>query len=115
VANPGLASNPEHELAAKLLSRGAGAIFSFGIWGGRDAGARFIESVRLFSHLANVGDLRSLVIHPGSTTHQQMTDEQLASAGIGEEMIRVSVGLEDPDDLISDLDRALQASQRGLS
>jgi O-acetylhomoserine (thiol)-lyase len=115
VAYPGLASHPDHELAAKLLSRGAGAIFSFGIWGGRDAGARFIESVRLFSHLANVGDLRSLVIHPGSTTHQQMTDEQLASAGIGEEMIRVSVGLEDPDDLISDLDRALQASQRGLS
>ncbi len=87
---------------------GAGSIFSFGIEGGRQAGSRFIESVELFSHLANVGDVRSLVIHPGSTTHQQMTSEQLAAAGIGEELIRLSVGLEDPDDLIADLRRSLR-------
>lgn len=112
VAHPGLESHPDHRLAAKLLPNGAGSIFSFGIRGGREAGARFIESVSLFSHLANVGDVRSLVIHPGSTTHQQMTAEQLADAGIGEELIRLSIGLEDPDDLISDLRRALRASQR---
>lgn len=112
VSYPGLASHPDHDLAAKLLPKGAGAVFSFGIKGGREAGRRFIESVELFSHLANVGDLRSLVIHPGSTTHQQMTDEQLRQAGIGEEMIRVSVGLEDADDLIADLARGLRASQR---
>ena len=85
---------------------------SFGVKGGRAAGARFIEALELFSHLANVGDAKSLVLHPASTTHQQMTAGQLAAAGIGEDMIRMSVGLEDYDDLVTDLKRALRASQR---
>jgi O-acetylhomoserine (thiol)-lyase len=110
VAYPGLADHPDHGLAARLLPNGSGAVMSFGIAGGRAAGARFIESVEVFSHLANIGDLRSLVIHPGSTTHQQMTDEQLAAAGIGEDLIRLSVGLEDPEDLIADLSQALRAA-----
>jgi O-acetylhomoserine (thiol)-lyase len=113
VAYPGLDSHPDHALAQRLLPNGAGAILSFGIEGGRAAGARFIESVEIFSHLANVGDLRSLVIHPASTTHQQMTAEQLDAAGVGEELIRLSVGLEDPDDLIADLARALRAAEKG--
>ena len=113
VAYPELESHPDHELARRLLPRGSGAIPSFGIKGGRDAGRRFIEALRLFSHLANVGDARSLVIHPASTTHQQMDAEALAEAGVGEELVRISVGLEDPDDLIADLDRALGASQKG--
>ena len=112
VAHPDLEAHPDHELAQELLPNGAGSIFSFGIRGGREAGARFIESVQLFSHLANVGDVRSLVVHPGSTTHQQMSPEQLAAAGIGEELVRLSVGLEDPDDLVADLRRALRASQK---
>lgn len=112
VSHPDLESHPDHHLAAKLLPRGSGSIFSFGIRGGREAGARFIESVELVSHLANVGDVRSLVIHPASTTHQQMTPDQLRTAGISETLIRISVGLEDPDDLISDLGRALRTSQK---
>lgn len=112
VAYPGLDSHPDHALAQRLLPNGAGSIFSFGIEGGRESGAAFIEALELWSHLANVGDVRSLVVHPGSTTHQQMTPEQLAAAGIGEDLIRLSVGLEDPDDLIADLARALKASQR---
>ncbi|HVR31649.1 MAG TPA: O-acetylhomoserine aminocarboxypropyltransferase [Acidimicrobiia bacterium] len=110
VAYPGLESHPDHELAARLLPRGGGAVLAFGIEGGRAAGSRFIESVEVFSHLANIGDLRSLVIHPASTTHQQMTADQLAAAGIGEDLVRVSVGLEDPADLIADLARALRAA-----
>ncbi|MFQ5958826.1 MAG: O-acetylhomoserine aminocarboxypropyltransferase [Alphaproteobacteria bacterium] len=113
VAYPELESHPDHALASRLLPRGSGAIPSFGIRGGREAGRRFIEALQLFSHLANVGDARSLVIHPASTTHQQMDAEALAAAGVGEELVRVSVGLEDPDDLIADLDRALSASQKG--
>lgn len=109
---PGLASSPYATLAKKYLPKGAGAILTFGIKGGREAGKRFIESVQIFSHLANVGDAKSLVIHPGSTTHQQLTDEELRAAGIGPEMIRVSVGIEDADDLIWDLDQALAHSQR---
>ena len=112
VAYPGLESHPDHDLAQKLLPNGAGSIFSFGIVGGRQAGAKFIESLQLWSHLANVGDVRSLVVHPGSTTHQQMTTEQLADAGVGEDLVRLSVGLEDPDDLIADLRRALKTSQK---
>ncbi|MQA13526.1 MAG: aminotransferase class I/II-fold pyridoxal phosphate-dependent enzyme [Pseudonocardiaceae bacterium] len=108
---PGLASNPYHELAGKYLPDGAGAIFTFGVDGGREAGRRFIESVQLLSHLANVGDAKSLVIHPASTTHQQLTDTELRTAGIGPEMIRVSVGIEDVDDIIADLEQALEASQ----
>jgi O-acetylhomoserine (thiol)-lyase len=112
VRHPDLEQHPDHALAAKLLPKGAGSILAFGVKGGRDAGRRFIESVQLFSHLANVGDARSLVIHPASTTHQQMDAGALRKAGIDEGMVRVSVGLEDPNDLIADLSRALRASQR---
>jgi O-acetylhomoserine (thiol)-lyase len=109
---PGLTSNRYHDLARKYLPKGAGSIFTFGIRGGRAAGKRFIESVQLFSHLANVGDVKSLVIHPGSTTHQQLSDEELRAAGIGPELIRVSIGIEDVDDILWDLDQALAGSQR---
>jgi O-acetylhomoserine (thiol)-lyase len=109
---PGLPSNRYHELARKYLPKGAGSIFTFGIRGGRPAGKRFIESVQLFSHLANVGDSKSLVIHPASTTHQQLTDDELRAAGVGPEMIRVSIGIEDVDDILWDLDQALASSQR---
>ncbi|MBL8707356.1 MAG: PLP-dependent transferase, partial [Rhodospirillales bacterium] len=113
VCHPELPDHPDHELAKKLLPRGAGSMVSFGIKGGRAGGARFIEALQLFSHLANVGDAKSLVIHPASTTHQQMDAAQLAAAGIGEDMIRMSVGLEDPDDLIDDLKQALRAAAKG--
>jgi O-acetylhomoserine (thiol)-lyase len=113
VRHPDLLDHPDHELAKKLLPNGAGSIVTFGIKGGRDAGRRFIEALRLFSHLANVGDAKSLVIHPASTTHQQMDAQALLDAGIGEEMIRLSVGLEDAGDLIADLRQALRASQKG--
>ena len=106
-------SHPDHALAQELLPKGAGAILSFGIKGGREAGRKFIESVKLASHLANVGDAKTLIIHPGSTTHQQMSAEALDAAGIGENLIRVSVGIEDADDIISDLKSGLRASQRG--
>jgi O-acetylhomoserine (thiol)-lyase len=109
---PGLPANEYHDLAAKYLPKGPGAIFTFGIKGGRAAGARFIEAVQLFSHLANVGDAKSLVIHPASTTHQQMSDADLTAAGIGPEMIRVSIGIETLEDIIWDLDQALAASQQ---
>ncbi len=112
VSYPGLPSHPDYDLAQRLLPKGAGAIFSFGIRGGREAGRKFIERLELFSHLANIGDAKSLVIHPASTTHQQMSAEALKSAGIGEELIRLSVGLEDLADLTGDLDQALKASQR---
>jgi O-acetylhomoserine (thiol)-lyase len=112
VSYPELASHPDHNRAATLLPEGCGSIFTFGIKGGREAGRKFIESVELFSHLANVGDAKSLVIHPASTTHQQMDAAALAQAGIGEDMVRLSVGLEDPADLTEDLARALKASQR---
>jgi O-acetylhomoserine (thiol)-lyase len=112
VSYPELPSHPDHALARERLPRGCGAVFSFGIKGGRDAGRKFIETVSVFSHLANVGDAKSLVIHPATTTHQQMDAEALAQAGISEDLIRLSIGLEDPDDLVDDLDRALRASQR---
>lgn len=110
VAHADLADSPHRELAAKYLPRGAGAIFTFGVNGGRKAGQRFIESLQLISHLANVGDARTLVIHPASTTHQQLTDEQLEGAGVGPDMVRLSVGLEDLDDILWDLDQALAAA-----
>ena len=113
VAYPELPGHPDHELAKKILPHGCGAIFSFELKGGREAGRRFIEALRLFSHLANVGDAKSLVIHPGSTTHQQMDAEALAAAGVTEGLVRLSVGLEDSEDLVEDLGRALKASQRG--
>lgn len=112
VSYPELAGHPDHALARQLLPRGAGAVFSFIIKGGQAAGRRFIEGLNLFSHLANVGDAKSLVIHPASTTHHRMNAADLAAAGIAEGMIRLSVGLEDADDLIGDLERALRASQK---
>jgi O-acetylhomoserine (thiol)-lyase len=111
VRHPASTTHPDHELATKLYPRGAGAILSFGIKGGREAGRRFIESVNLSSHLANVGDAKTLVIHPASTTHQQMSTEDLEAAGIGEDLIRISVGLEDPADILADLNQALRRSQ----
>ena len=112
IRHPEHPSHPDHELAARLYPKGAGAMLSFGVRGGRDAGRKFIEAVRLASHLANVGDAKTLVIHPGSTTHQQMSTEDLEAAGISENLIRLSVGLEDADDICSDLSQALRASQR---
>jgi O-acetylhomoserine (thiol)-lyase len=113
VKYPGLESHPDHALAKRLSPKGAGAIMSFGIKGGRKAGARLIERLKVFSHLANVGDAKSLVIHPASTTHQQMSVEDLAKAGVGEELVRLSIGLEDAQDLTDDLGQALAASQKG--
>jgi O-acetylhomoserine (thiol)-lyase len=110
VSYPELPSHPDHARAQLLLPKGCGAVFSFGIKGGRAAGRTFIESLQLFSHLANVGDAKSLVIHPASTTHQQMDAAALRAAGIGEELVRLSVGIEDPEDLIEDLGRALRAA-----
>jgi O-acetylhomoserine (thiol)-lyase len=113
VSYPELESHPDHAVAKRLLPRGSGAVFTFSIKGGRPAGRRFIESLRVFSHLANVGDAKSLVIHPATTTHFRMDDAALAAAGIGPGTIRLSIGLEDPQDLIDDLAAALRASQKG--
>ncbi len=112
VSYPALPSHPDHELAKRLLPRGAGAVFSFDLKGDRAAGRRFVESLQVFSHLANVGDARSLVIHPASTTHFRMDAAALAAAGIGEGTLRLSVGLEDSDDLIADLKRAFKAAEK---
>src|SRR5712691_391489 len=112
VAYPELASHRDHALAERLLPRGCGAVFSFSIRGTRAQGRRFIESLRIFSHLANVGDAKSLVIHPASTTHFRVAAEDLRAAGITEGTIRLSVGLEDPEDLIEDLGRALYAAEK---
>jgi O-acetylhomoserine (thiol)-lyase len=112
ISHPHLDTHPDHDLAARLYPRGAGSIFSFGVKGGRDAGRKFIEAVKLASHVANVGDARTLVIHPGSTTHGQLSAAELERSGISEDLIRVSIGLEDPSDIIADLLQALKASQR---
>jgi O-acetylhomoserine (thiol)-lyase len=112
VLHPSLETHPDYELAKRLLPKGAGSIVSFGIKGGRAAGRKFIEAVRLSSHLANVGDAKTLVIHPASTTHQQMDAAALAAAGVGEELIRISVGLEAASDIIDDLAQALSVSQK---
>jgi O-acetylhomoserine (thiol)-lyase len=112
VSHPSLPSHPDHEIAKTLLPRGAGSIVSFGVKGGRPAGRKFIEALRLASHLANVGDAKTLVIHPASTTHQQMSAAQLAAAGIGEDMVRLSVGLEGIEDIVADLVQALRASRK---
>ena len=109
---PGLPSHRDHALAQRLMPKGAGAVFSFDLKGGREPGRRFIESLRLFSHLANVGDARSLVIHPASTTHFRMDDAALAASGIGAGTIRLSIGLEDPEDLIADLKSALKVAAK---
>ncbi len=113
VNHPLLPDHPDHELAKELMPRGCSAVFSFGIKGDRASGIKFIESLEVFSHLANVGDAKSLVIHPASTTHHRMDADALESAGISEGLIRLSIGLEDPKDLTADLRRALRSSQRG--
>src|ERR1700691_766235 len=112
VLHPSLESHPDHQLAKQLLPRGAGSIVSFGIKGGRPAGKKFIEALRMISHLANVGDAKTLVIHPASTTHQQMDAAQLKAADIGEELVRLSVGIESATDIIDDLGQALRISQK---
>ena len=111
VSYPGLASHPDYEKAQKYLSKGAGSIFTFGIKGGLAAGKKFIDSLKLFSLLANVGDAKSLVIHPASTTHSQLTSEQRQQAGVPDDLIRLSIGIENADDLIEDLTQALEASK----
>jgi O-acetylhomoserine (thiol)-lyase len=109
---PDFPDSPYHALCKKYLPEGPGAIFTFGIKGGREAGKKLIESVQLLSHLANVGDCKSLIIHPATTTHQQLTDEELAACGIGPDMIRLSIGIEDIDDILWDLGQALEKSQQ---
>jgi O-acetylhomoserine (thiol)-lyase len=110
VSYPGLRSDRYHNLAKRYCPKGAGAVFTFGLKGGYDAGVRLVSNLKLFSHLANIGDTRSLVIHPASTTHRQLTDEQRRNAGAGAEVVRLSIGLENPEDLIADLDQALDAA-----
>jgi O-acetylhomoserine (thiol)-lyase len=110
----GLPGHPDHDRAARYLPLGPGAVFSFGVVGGRTAGRRFIEAVQLCSHLANVGDARTLVIHPASTTHRQLTDQQLRDGGVPPHLVRISVGLEDPEDILWDLDQALAAASKEL-
>lgn len=112
VTHPDLPDHPDHALAQKLLPRGSSSVFTFNLAGGRAAGRKFIEALRVFSHLANVGDAKSLVIHPASTTHFRMSDAALAAAGIHPGTIRLSIGLEDPDDLIEDIDRGLAAAAK---
>jgi len=112
VGHPLLESHPSHALAQRLLPRGAGSVFSFDLKGSREQGKKFVDALKVFSHLANVGDCRSLVIHPASTTHFRMSDEALAAGGITQGTIRLSIGLEDADDLIDDLKRALKAAER---
>ena len=104
---PGLKESPFYDLARKYLPKGAGAVFTFGVKGGYEAGIKLVENVQLFSHLANIGDTRSLILHPASTTHRQLTDEQREAAGAGPDVIRLSIGLESAEDLIRDLDEAL--------
>ena len=112
VSYPGLASHPSHETAKKYLKNGFGAILTFGIKGGSEAAKKLIESLKIYSLLANVGDTKSLVIHPASTTHSQLTTEEQISAGVTEDLVRLSVGIEDVRDLIADLEQGLQVSQR---
>jgi O-acetylhomoserine (thiol)-lyase len=110
VSYPGLAGDRYHKLAQKYVPKGAGAVFTFGLKGGYDAGVQLVSNVRLFSHLANIGDTRSLIIHPASTTHKQLTDPQKVQAGAGPDVVRLSIGIEDKDDLIADLDQALSTA-----
>lgn len=111
----GLESHPQHAHAKELLPMGVGSVFSFGVKGGREAGSKFIEALQLASHLANIGDARTLVLHPASTTHQQLSADQLVAAGVPEDLIRLSVGLEDVEDILWDLDQALTASQEAVA
>jgi O-acetylhomoserine (thiol)-lyase len=108
----GLADHPHHERATRYLPLGPGAVFSFGVKGGRAAGRAFIEALELCSHLANIGDTRTLVIHPASTTHRQLSDAALEAGGVSPDLIRISVGIEDPDDIIWDIDQALHRAAK---
>jgi len=109
VTYSGLPSHPDHEKAKKYLPKGAGAVLGFGVKGGREAGARFIDNLKLFSHVANLGDVKSLAIHPASTTHSQLSEEEQIAAGVSPDFIRLSIGIEDIEDLLWDLDQALQS------
>jgi O-acetylhomoserine (thiol)-lyase len=109
VTYPGLKSHPNHAAAQKYLPKGAGAILGFGVKGGKKAGAKFINNLKLLSHLANVGDAKSLAIHPASTTHSQLDEESQRKAGVTPDFIRLSIGLEDIQDILWDLDQALQS------
>src|SRR6185369_12624980 len=111
VTYPGLSDHPNHKMAAKYLKHGFGGMLGFGIKGGLEAGKKFINSVKLLSHLANIGDAKSLVIHPASTTHQQLTESEQLASGVSPDFIRLSIGIEDVKDIIADLDQALQAAQ----
>jgi O-acetylhomoserine (thiol)-lyase len=112
VKYPGMKSSPYYQLARKYLPLGQGSIATFGIKGGLEAGRKLIDNVKVFSHLANLGDSKSLIIHPASTTHQQLTDEQQLEAGVTKDLIRISVGVEDVEDILWDLEQAIAASQR---
>ncbi len=109
VSYAGLKSDKYHALQQKYSPKGAGAVLTFGLKGGFDAGVKLVSSVELFSHLANIGDTRSLIIHPASTTHKQLTDEQKKAAGAGPEVVRLSIGIEDAEDIIADLEKGLSA------
>jgi len=110
VSYAGLPSSPYHTLARKYMPRGAGSLFTFGVKGGFEAGIKIVEACELLSHLANIGETRSLILHPASTTHRQLTDTQRVAAGAGPDVIRLSIGLETVDDIIADLDQALAAA-----
>jgi len=112
VNHPDLPSHPSHEMAQKYLPKGAGSIVSFGVKGGRDAGKAFIENVQLASHLANVGDAKTLIIHPATTTHSRIDADALVAAGITEDMIRLSVGLEDVEDIKADFENGFRATRK---
>ena len=112
VTYPGLTDNPNHKIASKYLKGNYGGLVGFGIKGGKESGRKFIDSVKLLSHLANIGDAKSLVIHPASTTHQQLTKAEQEATGVTEDYIRLSVGIEDPEDIIEDLDQALKVSAK---
>ena len=107
VSYPGLANDRYHALAQKYVPKGAGGVFTFGLKGGYEAGVKLVSNVQLFSHLANIGDTRSLIIHPASTTHRQLSDAQKVQAGAGPDVVRLSIGLEDKEDIIADLEQAL--------
>jgi O-acetylhomoserine (thiol)-lyase len=109
VSYPGLPGDRYHNLAKKYVPKGAGAVFTFGLKGGYDAGIKLVSNVKLFSHLANIGDTRSLIIHPASTTHRQLSDAQKTQAGAGPDVVRLSIGIEDKNDIIADLEQALAA------
>jgi O-acetylhomoserine (thiol)-lyase len=110
VSYPGLAGDRYHNLAKKYVPKGCGAVFTFGLKGGYDAGVKLVSNVKLFSHLANIGDTRSLIIHPASTTHRQLSDAQKVAAGAGPDVVRLSIGIEDKADIIADLEQGLAAA-----